>query len=176
MPGKSAGELRSSSGDPPEDSGHSKLREVKGREVNIPASVDAGTKAMSGQTRRSPKYPHYPTPDCERLHAAWRESRGPIAYPTFRNQTAALYEHGPPKFSVDELMASIVVFGEVAQAASASAVKFWNVRAWVGDVKRWVQLGQLPLIDSANGTPTERGRLAAGLAAGERLDKRTHRR
>lgn len=134
------------------------IRGEEKREEKLKTKDSSSPKAP--KPKIAPKYPHYPTDVCTQLYDTYRRTRGSVSFAGFRKETAPLF---PTNYAVDELIHALEAWSEWVGGLPADKATFQRATTWVSDIERWVRLGEMPLVD-LNGV-TERGRLAAGLAA-----------
>lgn len=102
-----------------------------------------------------------PKPTCDVAYERWVARIGAVDYGRFRRALLGVFKAGGDRPTPDQLTESITAFAEARDAENPKWRGTWTPEKWVGDIRTWVRLGGMSLVDEW-GMPTERGK-AAGI-------------
>jgi hypothetical protein len=108
------------------------------------------------------KYPHFPVPVSDTLHAAWLRLVGGVEYARLRKAFATLYPATGPLYPVADLESAIEAWAEQAKEEGGYAARNLKPEVFVADAVRWVEWVRTP--NEIDGVPTAKGLKLLGAA------------
>lgn len=129
-----------------------------------PDVLDAQPKPPNGKPTAVPKKRGGGKTDvlgieaCNALYEKWTAVLGGIEYGRFRKAMLTVFRGKGADPTLDQMLEAIQAFGEWREGLSPKEAGWQTVERFTQDIRRWVDLGALPLVDGF-GILTERGHL-----------------